>query len=206
MLSTRTTLPCEAVATSGQFRHLSSVPGLRYALKYASTDNFMSRDMYSPLDCAWLHCDAAAALERVVLALRQKRPQVVLCVLDALRPQRVQQAMWDALSGTQLTQYLAPPDIGSIHSFGMAVDVTLLDADGNELDMGTPFDDMSELSHPALEDGFLASGDLRAEHLAHRHLLRNAMLHAGFHGIRTEWWHFDFGDRALVRRTFARVL
>lgn len=200
------TIPCEAIATSGEFRHLSSINGLRYDLKYASADNFMSRDMYAPLDCAWLHHEAAAALESVIAALAQQRPVVTLCVLDALRPQRVQQAMWDALAGTPLTQYLAPPEIGSIHSFGMAVDVTLLDAHGEELDMGTPFDDMSELSHPVLEGGFVASGDLRSEHLAHRHLLRNAMLHAGFHAISTEWWHFDLGDRAHVRRTFARVL
>lgn len=200
------TIPCEAIPVSGDFRHLSSIAGLRYDLKYASADNFMSRDMYSPLDCAWLHRDAAIALESVITALASLRPEVTLCVLDALRPQRVQQAMWNALAGTPLTQYLAPPEIGSIHSFGMAVDVTLLDAHGDELDMGTPFDDMSELSHPALEGGFVSSGDLRNEHLAHRHLLRQVMLHAGFHGISTEWWHFDLGDRALVRRTFARVL
>ena len=88
----------------------------------------------------------------------------------------------------------------------MALDITLLDADGVELDMGTGFDDMTELSHPALEEGFLLAGQLTEQQLANRRLLREAMLQAGFLGIKTEWWHFDCGDRDLVRATFRRVL
>jgi D-alanyl-D-alanine dipeptidase len=72
--------------------------------------------------------------------------------------------------------------------------------------MGTGFDDMTELSHPALEDGFLASGQLSERQVANRRLLRDAMQYAGFVGIRTEWWHFDCGDRELVRQSFRRVL
>jgi D-alanyl-D-alanine dipeptidase len=102
--------------------------------------------------------------------------------------------------------YLANPQRGSIHSFGMALDITLLDADGRELDMGTGFDDMTELSHPALEARFLASGALTAQQVANRQLLRDAMFQAGFVGINTEWWHFDCGDRNVVRQTFSRVL
>jgi zinc D-Ala-D-Ala dipeptidase len=207
------TIPCEQVPQSTEFRHLSTIVSLPFDLRYASTDNFMQRDMYSPLDCAWLHVEAAAGLERAMAWLSKnsklrtrQRMDARLCVLDALRPQRVQQAMWDALDGTPLTQYLAPPERGSIHSYGMAVDVTLIDANGDELDMGTPFDDMTELSHPTLEGDFLKSGDLSAEQITHRHLLRDAMAHGGFNGIKTEWWHFDCGDRARVRETFARVL
>jgi D-alanyl-D-alanine dipeptidase len=102
--------------------------------------------------------------------------------------------------------YLADPQRGSIHSFGMALDVTLLDEAGREFDMGTGFDDMTLLSHPALEARFLASGDLTAAQAANRQLLRDAMFQAGFVGINTEWWHFDCGDRNVVRQTFRRVL
>ncbi len=164
----------------------------------------MGRDMYSPLDCAWLHVEAARGLEMARDWLATQRRDVVLCVLDALRPHRVQIAMWDALE-EDLRQYLAPPERGSIHSYGMAVDVTLLDASGDELDMGSGFDEMSETSHPEHESAFLKTGDLRSEHLANRHLLRDAMKRGGFHGIATEWWHFDCGDRDRVRREFARV-
>lgn len=199
------TLASEDVAGSPDFRHLSSIAGIRVDLRYAGADNFVGRDLYSPFDCAWLHVQAAEALERVVAWLAARRPDLTPLVLDALRPQRVQQQLWDALEGTDLRLYLANPVRGSIHSYGMALDLTLVDAEGRELDMGTGFDDMTELSHPALEEGFLLNGQLSEQQLVNRRLLREAMLQAGFHGINTEWWHFDCGDRELVRRTFQRI-
>jgi D-alanyl-D-alanine dipeptidase len=200
------TVASEDIAGDPAFRHLSTIAGIAVDLRYATANNFVGRDLYSPYDCAWLHVDAAAALERMVAWLALQRPGHTALVLDALRPQRVQQQLWDALEGTGLQMYLADPARGSIHSYGMALDITILDPDGRELDMGTGFDDMTELSHPALEEGFLRSGALSAVQLANRRLLREGMLQAGFVGINTEWWHFDCGDRNLVRQTFRRVL
>lgn len=200
------TVASEDIAGSPDFRHLSSIDGIAIDLRYATPNNFVGRDLYSPFDCAWLHVQAAAALEQVVAWLRARRPGLTPVVLDALRPQRVQQQLWDTLAGTGLQMYLANPERGSIHSYGMAVDITLVDEHGRELDMGTGFDDMTELSHPALEEGFLVAGQIREEQVANRRLLREAMHQAGFVGINTEWWHFDCGDRDLVRRTFRRVL
>jgi len=201
-----TTIASEDVAHDPAFRHLSSIKGIAVDLRYATPNNFVGRDLYAPYDCAWLHRDAAAALERVVAWLRARRPDCTPLVLDALRPQRVQQQLWDALAGTDLQMYLAEPQRGSIHSFGMALDLTLLDDRGRELDMGTGFDDMTALSHPELEAGFLAGGELTPAQVANRQLLRDAMFQAGFVGINTEWWHFDCGDRNVVRATFRRVL
>lgn len=206
MLPTERTIACEDVPKSADFRALAAIDGIRVDLRYASANNFVGRDLYSPLDCAWIHRDAARALERVVAWLKRERSDVSLLVLDALRPQRVQEQLWAALAGTGLRMYLAEPKRGSIHSFGMAVDATLEDKSGRELDMGTPFDDLTERSHPAKELAFLAEGKLTAAHVANRKLLRNAMIHAGFHGIHTEWWHFDCGDRVKVRAEFARVI
>ncbi|MCC2972826.1 M15 family metallopeptidase [Massilia sp. IC2-476] len=200
------TVASEDIAGSPEFRHLTSIDGIAIDLRYASPNNFVGRDLYSPYDCAWLHVDAAAALERFVAWLKERRPGHTPLVLDALRPQRVQQQLWDALEGTGLQMYLANPARGSIHSYGMALDITLLDETGRELDMGTGFDDMTELSHPALEEGFLRTGELTEQQLANRRLLREGMLAAGFFGINTEWWHFDCGDRELVRATYRRVL
>ncbi|MGF6271827.1 D-alanyl-D-alanine dipeptidase [Massilia sp. UYP11] len=200
------TLASEDIAGSPEFRHLDSIAGIDVDLRYATANNFVGRDLYSPHDCAWLHVEAAAALERAVAWLAVHAPGLRPLVLDALRPQRVQQQLWDALEGTDLRLYLADPARGSIHSYGMALDITLVDADGVELDMGTAFDDMTELSHPALEEGFVLAGRLTGHQLANRRLLRTAMLQAGFLGIKTEWWHFDCGDRDLVRATFRRVL
>jgi len=200
------TVPCEAIARHSDFRRLDSIAGIAVDLRYATADNFVGRDLYSPLDCRWLHKDAAAALEAAVAWLAARKPGYKLLVLDALRPQRVQEQLWAALQGTDLLTYIADPARGSIHSFGMALDLTLLDAQGDELDMGTGFDDLSERSHPALEAELLASGELSAAHIENRLWLRNAMHHNGWHGINTEWWHFDCGDRMHVRRHYTRVL
>ena len=197
---------CETIAGHADFRPLATIQGIAVDLRYATPDNFVGRDLYSPLDCGFLHKDAAAALERAVAWLAARRPDYKVLVLDALRPQRVQEQLWQALQGTDLLGYIAEPGRGSIHSFGMALDVTLLDAQGRELDMGTGFDDLSERSHPAREAELLACGELSAQHLENRRWLRDAMFQAGFRGINSEWWHFDCGDRLLVRRDYTRVL
>ena len=199
-------LQLEAVGSDPQFRHLSSIAGIAVDLRYATPDNFVGRDLYSPIDCAWLHRDAAAALEKAVAWLAEQRPGHHLLVLDALRPQRVQQQLWDALQGTELLGYIAEPSRGSIHSFGMALDITIVGPDGQELDMGTGFDDLSERSHPALELVMLERGEITEQQVDNRRLLREAMFQAGFFGINSEWWHFDCGDRVLVRQTYTRVL
>jgi zinc D-Ala-D-Ala dipeptidase len=200
------TVASEDIAGSPEFRHLTSIDGIAIDLRYATPNNFVGRDLYSPYDCAWLHVQAAAALEKVVAWLRERRPGCTPLVLDALRPQRVQEQLWQALEGTDLQMYLANPVKGSIHSYGMALDITILDENGRELDMGTGFDDMTELSHPKLEERFVGEGKLSDAQRANRLLLREAMNQAGFVGINTEWWHFDCGDRDLVRATFRRVL
>jgi D-alanyl-D-alanine dipeptidase len=200
------TITSEQVPEHPDYRHLTTIAGIRIDLRYATRDNFVGRDLYSPLDCAWLHVEAAAAVERAVAWLAARRPGCTLAILDALRPHRVQEQLWDALAGTDLRIYLADPARGSIHSYGMAVDATILDEDGRELDMGTGFDDMTELSHPALEPQMLAEGRLTREQHANRLLLRDAMTQAGFVGINSEWWHFDCGERDEVRARYTRVL
>ena len=134
------TIPAESVAGNADYRRLSTIQGVRVDLRYATPDNFAGRDLYSPLDCGFLHRDAAEALARSARWLALERPGSTLLVLDAMRPQRVQEQLWAVLAGTELERYLAPPARGSIHSFGMAVDVSVCDAAGRELDMGTPFD------------------------------------------------------------------
>lgn len=197
---------CENVSEHPDYRRLNSVMNVFVDLRYASSNNFVGRDLYSPLDCEWLHQHSAEALQRSATWLASQRPDLRLLVLDALRPQRVQEQLWAALQGTNLLEYLANPIRGSIHSFGMAVDITLVGEDRKELDMGTPFDDLSERSHPARESQLLARGELTLGQIENRQLLRDAMRRGGWAGINSEWWHFDCGDREKVRATYPRVL
>ena len=196
---------CEDIASHSDFRPLSSIAGIAVDLRYAGSRNFVGQDLYGALDCAWLHQVAADGLASATTCLAEEAPGHRMLVLDALRPHRVQIQLWQHLDGSGLRQYVADPALGSIHSFGMALDVTLLGADGRELDMGSGFDEMSEISHPRLEPAHLASGLLTPVHVRHRELLRRVMAAGGFKGIDNEWWHFDMLDRQHVRRHFIRV-
>ena len=196
---------CEHIASATDFRRLSEIADIAVDLRYASVRNFVGRDLYGALDCAWLHRDAAAALARAAARLAEQTPALRLLVLDALRPHRVQIELWNHLDGTGLRQYVADPALGSIHSFGMALDATLVDADGRELDMGSGFDEMTELSHPQHEARHVASGALPTVAVENRRRLRDALAAGGFQGIANEWWHFELLDRRHVRQHFTRV-
>lgn len=198
-------IACEEIAGHPDFRPLTALDRVAHDLRYAGTNNFAGRQLYHGIDCAWLRAEAADGLMAAADWLARERPGHRLLVLDALRPQRVQEAIWADVVGTPMADYFAEPVLGSIHSFGMAVDVTLLDADGRELDMGSGFDEMHHRSHPALDAEHLALGVLSAAQVAARGLLYAAMGRGGFRGIDTEWWHFDHGDRVAVRRELPRV-
>jgi D-alanyl-D-alanine dipeptidase len=205
MRDDRGVLRCEEIASHPDFRPLDVLPAVAVDLRYAGPDNFAGRDLYAGLDCAWLHRLAAEALAQAAAQLAIDAPGHRLIVLDALRPHRVQVALWRQLEGTALRRYLADPAIGSMHSFGMALDVTVLDPAGAELDMGSAFDEMHERSHPQHERAHLDAGLLSAAQVGRRELLRRCMGAGGFDGIPSEWWHFDLLARDHVRRHFARV-
>jgi len=206
--SRRAVLPVriEDVPRHAAFRHLSTLAGVPHDLRYASANNFAARVLYRDIDCAWLRAEAASGLLTAAQWLAQQRPGWRLLVLDALRPQRVQEAIWADVVGTPMAMYFAEPVRGSIHSFGMAVDATLIDPLGSEADMGSGFDEMAPSSHPELHAQHLATGVLTPAQVAERDCLRTAMAQGGFAGIPTEWWHFDHGSRETVRRTFPRVV
>ncbi|MBS0447706.1 MAG: M15 family metallopeptidase [Proteobacteria bacterium] len=196
---------CEDIASHPDFRPLSAIAGIAIDLRYAGPHNFVGRDLYGDLDCGWLHREAASALQLAATRLAADLPGHRLLVLDALRPHRVQRLLWAHLAGTGLREYVADPAIGSIHSYGMAVDATIVGPDGCELDMGSGFDEMSERSHPRLEAEHLAAGRLTLVQHGHRERLRASMAAGGFGGIPNEWWHFDLGDRDQVRHRYTRV-
>lgn len=195
----------ESLPDDPAFCRLDGVPGVAHDLRYSGTNNFAGRVLYRGIDCAWLRREAADALALSAAWLAHEHPGHTLLVLDALRPQRVQEAIWAEVAGTEAQHYFAEPTLGSIHSYGLAVDVTLRDAAGQELDMGAGFDEMTERSHPALEAAHLAQGVLTTTHLANRQRLYRAMAAGGFQGISTEWWHFNLGEPAELRRKYSRV-
>lgn len=175
-------------------------------LKYATHDNFLDSAVYGPLTEAYLRVEAAAKLSLAQDELTSRKPGFRLLVLDAARPVRVQRMMWDLVKDGPEKRYVANPETtGSLHNYGSAVDLTIVDSNNIVLDMGTPFDHFEKLAHPRHEAHFVATGDLSREQVANRKLLRDVMLSADFTGIATEWWHFNAFPLSHVETYFTMI-
>jgi len=164
---------------------------IRVVLPYASSDNFTGQVLYESSQYAYLQPDVAAMLAKASQLLRAKYPKYRLLVLDAARPLSVQQKMWNAVKGTPNNIYVSNPHKTGLHNYGAAVDVTITDDYGVELDMGTPFDFFGAESQPAKEKEMLKQGKLTQQQLNNRQLLRSVMNQAGFTTYYREWWHFN---------------
>ena len=117
----------------------------------------------------------------------------------------MQQVLYGHVAGTPGEPYVAKPDPGSMHNFGMALDLSLLDEHGKEIDTGTPFDDFRPIAQPRHEDQFLTEGLLTEEQVRHRRLLRELMESAGFIQLPHEWWHYDALPKESVHGKFSIV-
>ncbi len=152
--------------------------GVLLDIRYATADNITGRPIYAEPRC-FLRPEAAVALRRASELARHAGFRLV--VFDGYRPRNAQRALWQACPDAR---YVVPPEVGSMHTRGVAVDLTLADEAGKPLDMGTDFDDMRPIAWPA-------SREVSADVLRNRMWLAGIMHAAGFVGIRTEWWHFQ---------------
>jgi len=161
----------------------SVIPEIKYDLRYATVNNFMRRKLYPLGNIAFLRLPVARALAAVQADLDQKG--FALKIWDAYRPYSVTKAMWEPIKDER---YVADPKKGSGHNRGIAVDLTLIDKlSGNELDMGTGFDNFSDTAHR----DFSA---LPMQVLENRLFLQTTMEKHGFVALPTEWWHFYWHD------------
>lgn len=177
-------------------------------LRYAGTSNFLKRDMYDGLRNAYFNCDAAVKLCNAQYYLKQVNPALSLVVLDAARPQHVQQLMWDSLNMPPDLKhnYLSPPYETSMHNYGCAADVTIMDlATHKELDMGSGYDFFGKISEPVYEAKFLKTGELSDTAYKNRILLRRVMKKAKFNGINSEWWHFSMCSKLEAMAKFKLI-
>jgi D-alanyl-D-alanine dipeptidase len=157
---------------------ITAADGVEIALAYATAANFTGKPIYRHPRC-YLQVEAAAALARAVVLAQAQGYR--LKIFDAFRPAEAQWVMWNH---TPDPEFLADPRRGSPHSRGVAVDLTLLDADGRELDMGTGFDAFTPLSHHA-------SLEVSPSAQANRFILLGIMTAAGWDFYRNEWWHYQ---------------
>lgn len=152
-----------------------------YDLKYATTDNFLGEKVYNCGEC-YLRYKTVKAL--LVAQEKIKSKGYKFKLFDCYRPLSVQQKMWALVSDPA---YVADPAKGSLHNRGGAVDLTLVDKNGNELDFGTTFDFFGEqASHSYLE--------LDKEVIKNRTFLRKIMTENGFTIFPSEWWHYNIEE------------
>jgi zinc D-Ala-D-Ala dipeptidase len=159
-------------------------PTIVVELRYAGRKNLVGYPLYPRGTRALVRPEAASGLAAAQAFLR--RYQFGLKIWDAYRPVSVQEKLWQA---SKNNDYVANPEIGvgSLHSWGVAVDATLVDAWNRPVRMPSDFDNFT----PAAMWRYMGSHpDVRA----HVHLLQAAMLKAGFWGLRTEWWHFTIAN------------
>ncbi len=147
-------------------------------MKYATEDNFTKKRLYNSNTC-FLRKSTALKLDAV-----QKKLEAMnlgLKVWDCYRPLAVQRILWAILPDER---YVANPEKGSRHNRASAVDVTLVDSQGKELQMPTGFDDFSPRAHHHYQD-------LPDQAIRNRELLKGLMEKAGFIPLSEEWWHYD---------------
>ena len=148
-------------------------------LRYATSNNFVKEQLYDCPRC-FLRPEAAEALYEVQTTLQEKGYSLKL--FDCYRPKSIQERLWAKVPNAS---YVTPPQKGSMHNRGYAVDATLLDSEGIEVDMGTEFDFFGRRAHHD-------NRDLDSTILKHRDLLKTTMAAYGFKHIRTEWWHYAY--------------
>ena len=149
-----------------------------YDMKYATEDNFLKSKVYDCEAC-YLRYKTVKSLLKANERFLKKGYRIKL--FDCYRPLDIQKKMWTIVSNPN---YVADPKKGSIHNRGGAVDITLVDSQGKELDMGTTFDYFGiEASHDF--------ENLPAEVLKNRKLLKNIMIQNDFRIFESEWWHYN---------------
>jgi D-alanyl-D-alanine dipeptidase len=173
-------LCAEEVYPEAQLIELKKViPDIILEIKYATLDNFTGKVLYPSAEC-FLLPEAALALKKVQEDL--KKNGLNLKVYDGYRPLSVQKKMWEVVPDAN---YVADPAKGSMHNRGCAVDVTLVDMEGRDVEMPTEYDNFTKKAHRDYQD-------LPRPAIAHRRILREAMERHGFISSTTEWWHYSF--------------
>ena len=149
-------------------------------LRYAGKKNITGGPLYPPGTRAVVRPELLPRLRAANKFLRQFNYR--LKIWDAYRPASAQRELWRAI---QNDSYVANPELGagSLHSWGVAVDCTLVDLYNREVRMPTDFDDFT----PAAFSRYMGSDPAVRSRL---HLLRVAMAGAGFYAFQNEWWHF----------------
>jgi D-alanyl-D-alanine dipeptidase len=159
---------------------VSNLANVKLDFRYATSNNFLGKPVYGDFKQCYLQKIAADKFKIAAKSFEKLKPGWKLFVFDCLRPRSIQREMWALVKGTPKQKYVANPDTGSLHNFGFSVDLSLVDENGQEVDMGTPFDYFGPEAEPQKEAQFLKQGRLTQQEIDNRKLLRTIMVDSGF--------------------------
>lgn len=157
------------------------LPTAQIDLRYATKENFTGKKLYPKGGKTYLRLAVVRALQKAQADLQAMGYE--LKIWDAYRPYDVTKKMWELIGDER---YVANPANGSGHNRGLAIDLTLI-KNGEELNMGTGFDNFSDTAHHDFRN-------LPEEVLRNRQLLRSTMEKHGFRALETEWWHYSWSN------------
>lgn len=177
---------------------ITNMDGLRMDLRYGTFNNVTGHDLYCGEQRAFVRKEAYAMLKKSVAFMQKEMPGSVLVIFDASRPIYAQAALKKTVQGTAYSAYVSSATKGGLHNFGLALDLSITDAEGNLLDMGTDFDSFERCAGAVGEADALKSGRLTQEQVANRNKLRRVMQKAGWVSLGSEWWHFNAFTRAYT--------
>ncbi|HET9136518.1 MAG TPA: M15 family metallopeptidase [Candidatus Kapabacteria bacterium] len=183
------------------FVDISALPTVTIDKRYATTNNCCGRILDSTKFCI-LRDIAYKKLEAACSILQKEHPGWKFIVFDAYRPLSVQKQLWDHVKGTPYARYVAYPLNGSLHTMGLAIDLSIIDEDGKPLDMGTGFDEFTPLAAPRNEAEYLRTKKLSQEQYQNRLILRRIMQRAGFIQLQSEWWHYEAMHQKTARARY----
>jgi len=166
-----------------------------------SDKNYFRENYYNGLNKAYLRKEVANKLSLAQKYLKSKFPEYSILIMDAARPRSVSQLMYDKMKGTKFEKFVANPEKGSMHNYGIALDVTIVDANDKEIDMGfTPF----YKNNLSIYWGYakFKMFDLSEPQKQNRSLLSNVMKKAGFLPLSYEWWHFNGMPKKEARKKY----
>ncbi len=153
-----------------------------FDIKYATADNFTGKKIYDSSEC-FLERTTLDALLDAHSILQNMYPGLTFLIYDCYREPAAQALLWAAKPDAR---YVAPPEKGSRHSRGTAIDLTIANKeDGTPIKMPTAYDYFGYKAY------MTATAGLTQEEIDNRDLLKNIMSAAGFGYTRTEWWHYD---------------
>ncbi len=166
--------------------------------------NYFRKDFYHGLSKAYLQSEVAGKLSQAQKYLESKHSGYSLLIMDAARPRSVSRQMYDTMKGTRFEKFVADPKTGSMHNYGIAVDVTIVDEKNQKLDMGfIPFykSDLSIYWGYAKKKIF----GLNETQKKNRKLLSEIMQKAGFIPLSYEWWHFNGMPKDKARQEYTII-